>query len=313
MANILLRSPFYVNQSRAGSQSAKLELEIDGTLRYTIIKDTPTNSVTFEIAELARDYLNITYAGSYSNQKVAIAGEITFYDATNAGGSTIGSPVNFTHDGFDGYWNYWNSSTNKFFCPTDGNSCLMQDNTIMYVPENTGGFIPVITAGSINYVSFTGTTTSLAVANPAVTITIQRIECSKYTPMKITFVNKYGALQDIYFDKKSVETLTTTSEKYKNSNLTTAGTYSRTAHQFRTLIKTGREKMTLNTGFVDEGMNEPMKQLMLSEQVWMHMGSEIHPIDIATNSLTVKTKVNDKLINYTLEAEHAHEHIDRVR
>jgi hypothetical protein len=71
--------------------------------------------------------------------------------------------------------------------------------------------------------------------------------------------------------------------------------------------------MTLNTGFVDEGMNEPMKQLMLSEQVWMKMGIEYHPIDITSNSLTFKTRVNDKLINYTLDVEHAHEHIDRVR
>jgi len=313
MANILLRSPYYVNQTRAGADSAKLELEIDGTLRYTIIKDTPTNEVTFEISELARDYLDITYAGSYSNQSVTIAGEITFYDETNAGGSTVGTPVNFTHKGFDGYWDYWNTSATKTFCPTSGNSCLMQDNTTMYVPENTGGFIPVMTAGSINYVSFTGTTTQLAVANPAVTITIKRLPCSKYMPMKITFVNKYGALQDIYFSGKSTETMTSTVQKYKNSNISTAGTYTKTTHQYRTLRKTGQERMTLNTDFMDEGMNESMKQLMLSEQVWMHMGTEIHPIDIVTNSLTMKTKANDKLVNYTIEVEHAHEHIDRVR
>ena len=313
MANILLRSPYYVNQSRAAAKSAKLTLEINGTLRYTIIKDTPTNSVTYEIAELCRDYLDISYAGSYSNQSVTIVGEITFYDAINAGGSTIGSPVTFTHKGFDGYWDYYNTSATKNFCATSGYSCLMQDNTTMYVPESEGGFIPVMTAGSINYISFTGTTTQLAVANPAVTITIQRIPCSKYMPMKVTFVNKYGALQDIYFDKKSVETMTSTTQKYKNSNISTAGTYTKTTHQYRTLKKTGQERMTLNTGFIDEGMNEPMKQLMLSEQVWMHMGTEIHPINIVTNSLTLKTKVNDKLINYTIEVEHAHEHIDTVR
>jgi len=313
MANILLRSPYFVNQTRSGAKSAKLTLEINGTLRYTIIKDTPTNSVTYEISELARDYLDVTYAGSYSNQSVTIVGEITFYDTINAGGSTIGSPVTFTHKGFDGYWDYWNTSSTKTFCPTSGNSCLMQDNTIMYVPENTGGFIPVMTAGSINYVSFTGTTTQLAVANPAVTITIKRLPCTKYMPMKITFVNKYGALQDIYFSGKSIETMTSTVQKYKNSNISSSGTYTKTTHQYRTLKKTGQERMTLNTDFMDEGMNESMKQLMLSEQVWMHMGSEIHPIDVVTNSLTLKTKVNDKLISYTIDVEHAHEHIDRVR
>ena len=189
----------------------------------------------------------------------------------------------------------------------------MQDNTTIYVPEGQGGFIPVLSAGTIVYNSFTGSTNSIAVGSPAKTITIERTDCSKYMPMKVTFVNKYGALQDIYFDKKSTETMTTTVQKYKNNNLSTTGTYSRTAHQYRTLIKTGQEKMILNTGFVDEGMNEPIKQLMLSEQVWMKRGTEYHPIDVSTSSLTFKTKANDKLINYTIEVEHAHEHIDRVR
>ena len=311
MANILLRSPFYVYQTQSGAQSAKLILEIDGTERYTIIKDTPTNAVTFEISQLARDYLDITYAGTYQSQKVTIAGEITWYLGTNATGGTTGSPVTFTHNGFDGYWDYYNSSTTKQFCSTG--SCLMQDNTTIYVPENESGFIPVLSAGQIVYNSFTASTVSLAVGSPPVTINIERIPCSKYMPMKVTFVNKYGALQDIYFDKKSTETMTSTVQKYKNSNISTTGTYSRTAHQYRTLKKTGQERMTLNTGFIDEGMNEPMKQLMLSEQVWMKMGVEYHPIDVVTNSLTLKTKANDKLINYTIEVEHAHEHIDRVR
>jgi len=312
MANILLRSPYYEYHPRTGASSAKLVLQIEGVTRYTIIKDTPTETVLFEIAELAKDYLDITFAGSYQAQKINISGEIFFYDGVNATGSQVGLSINFTHVGFDGYWDYYNTSNTKSFCSGDG-SCVMQDNTIMYVPEGTGGFIPVLSSGTIVYNAFTGTTTSVAVGSPATTITIKRTDCSKYMPIKVTFVNKYGALQDIYFDKKHVETISTEVKKYKNNNLSTTGTYSKYAHQYRTLIKTGKERMTLNTGYIDEGMNEAIKQLMFSEQVWMKMGNEYHPIDISTNSLTLKTSVNDKLVNYTIEVEHAHDHIDRVR
>ena len=54
-----LRSPIYVVLTApSGAVSAKLELTIDSTLRYTIIKDcTAGSTVTFEIAELARDYI----------------------------------------------------------------------------------------------------------------------------------------------------------------------------------------------------------------------------------------------------------------
>lgn len=311
MANILLRSPFYVYKTRANAASAKLILQINGNTEYTIIKDTPTQSVTFEIAQLARDYLDVTYAGTYQSQKVDIEGEITYYDASNATGNTIGNPDTFTYNGFDGYWDFYNNSTTKLFCETG--SCIMQDNTTVYVPEGESGFIPVLSSGAIVYESFTSATTSIAVGNPSVTVTIERTPCSKYMPMRITFVNKYGALQDIWFDKKSVETITTQTETFKNANLSNQGTYNKTAHQYKTLRKSGKEKMQLNTGFVDEGMNEPMKQLMLSEQVWMQHGYEIHPVIVTTNSLVIKKSVNDKLVNYTIDIEHAHDHIDKVR
>ena len=56
MPNIFLRSPYYEYHTRPGALSAKLELTVAGTLRYTIVKNTPNASVMFEIAELARDY-----------------------------------------------------------------------------------------------------------------------------------------------------------------------------------------------------------------------------------------------------------------
>ena len=317
MANILLRSPYYVPLSRATGLSAKLELTIKGntedtsTLRYTIIKNTPTNNVTFEIAQLCRDYLDTTYAGSYISAVVDISGAVTWYDAVDAGGSSVGLPANFTHKGFDGYWDYVNTSSDKNYC-SEG-VCLMQDNTIVYVPESTAGFIPTLSSGAIVYEAFSTSSTSIAVGSPAQTITITRTQCSKNSPVKVTFVNKYGALQDIYFDMKSTKSISTEIEKYNNSNISTTGTYSSQSHQFKTLTKRGRERITINTGYIDDGMNEPMKQLMLSEQVWATIDSSIHPVDIATSNMTFKTNKNDKLVQYTLSLEYAHESIDRVR
>tara|TARA_B100001250_G_C19811236_1_gene795794 strand:- start:1262 stop:2194 length:933 start_codon:yes stop_codon:yes gene_type:complete len=310
MANILLRSPYYVNLSKATGLSAKLELTVEGTLRYTIVKNTPTNSVTFEISQLCRDYIDTTYAGSYISEVVEISGVVTWFDAIDAGGSSVGT-ANFTHKGFDGYWDYVNSSSNKNFC-TSG-ICLMQDNTTIYVPENTAGYVPTLSSGGIVYETFNTSSTSIAVGSPAQTITITRTQCSKYSPIKVTFVNKYGALQDIYFEMRSTKSISTQVEKYNNSNISTAGTYSGQSHQFKTLNKKGRERIKINTGYMDESMNEPMKQLMLSEQVWSTIDGNIHPVDVATNSMTFKTGKNDKLVQYTLDLEYAHESIDRVR
>ena len=55
MANILLRSPKYLTITTGSHLSAKLELTIDGTLRYTIIKNAVSNRTVFELSTLCRD------------------------------------------------------------------------------------------------------------------------------------------------------------------------------------------------------------------------------------------------------------------
>ena len=64
MANILLRSPFFLTITTGSHLSAKLELTIDGTLRYTIIKNATSNRTVFEIATLAKDYYIPSNGGS---------------------------------------------------------------------------------------------------------------------------------------------------------------------------------------------------------------------------------------------------------
>ena len=56
MANILLRSPYFVTVTTASHLSAQIALTIDGTLRYTILKNATSNRTVFEIATLAKDY-----------------------------------------------------------------------------------------------------------------------------------------------------------------------------------------------------------------------------------------------------------------
>ena len=108
MANRLIRSPQYITQTSSSStvKSAKLEISIGNTLRYTLIKDAAQNvPVLFEWSELARDYLDITWNGTdYSPLPVFdVDLALKFYPEVNAGGTQIGSTYNEDHNGFDGY------------------------------------------------------------------------------------------------------------------------------------------------------------------------------------------------------------------
>jgi len=67
--NYALRTPIYASASSSGANtaSAKCVITVAGSTVYTIIKEATQNvTVQFEIAELLRDYLNITYIGSPS-------------------------------------------------------------------------------------------------------------------------------------------------------------------------------------------------------------------------------------------------------
>lgn len=141
--------------------------------------------------------------------------------------------------------------------------------------------------------------------------------CSKYEPYKVTFVNKFGALQDIWFSLKSIESLNTTGETYK-ANVVDFGTltYDTYKPQVAQYNKLGKESITLNTNYLSEDYNEVIKQLMMSEQVWLTKLTDtelVLAVIPKTQSVTYKTSLNDRLVQYTIDFDYAFDKINTVR
>ena len=136
-------------------------------------------------------------------------------------------------------------------------------------------------------------------------------EC-KFTPYKVTFINKFGSLQDIWFFKRTNETLTTKTENFKR-NIISSASYNISNHQDKTLTKNGKEKLTLNTGYYPEAYNDVFKEMQLSEDCWIEINSKTLPIQVTSSSLAYKTQLNDKIINYTIEVEFAFDTINNIR
>ena len=151
---------------------------------------------------------------------------------------------------------------------------------------------------------------------------------------EITFLNRWGALQDLFFHKKSVETLETRSENFKRSIFKarsvslseaeepgepcqediTFNTYSTTAHAKKTFNANGVESILLNTGFVDERMNVYFEELMVSEYIWLtDEQDDIYPVTLKDSNFTYRTGLNDRLINYTMNFEKAFDFVNNIR
>lgn len=313
MANIKLRSPYYIQHTEPLSSqivSGTLELTLNSASspQYTLSKDAvkigSNYGVLFDISELSRDYLYITFDGSYTNQKTDIDATIKLY---NTGGS-LSSSQTVTHDGFDG-WSEFIDGVNV----TMNTLSLAQSNTTIYVPNGVSGVIPFFDAGvgNLSYATFNTTDTTKTVVGTV--ITIERICDPKYTPIKVTFINAYGAFQDIWFDKKNVEELVIKRDLFKGSIISSSGTYSTTNHSKKTLDVIGNETITMNTGFVDENMNQVIKELLLSEQVWSTIDGTVYPMNVDESSHTYKTSINDKLINHNIKFSYAFDLINNIR
>ena len=205
----------------------------------------------------------------------------------------------------DEYWEtydaLWNSSLDDVQI-IDSTDSL---DKIQYV-----GIFPTTGISSGDTAVVTSTTGNLQTQ----TITFQALCAGKYPDVKIVFYNKYGAIQELWAHKKSIKTLNTTSETY-NRNIMDYGSldYSVYKHATSRFDVNGRESITVNTDLLDESINNPVKQLLLSEQVWLEIGNDTYPVVVKSSSATEKTSVNDKMVQYTFEFEYAYDKVQNIR
>lgn len=152
-------------------------------------------------------------------------------------------------------------------------------------------------------------------------ITLEEIACSKFTPFRVIFYNRFGALQDIIFSKKSIKQLQTKFDKFKRSTINfneSTFSYDRYKAQKQIIDIKGEESITLNTDFLDEDISNPIQELLLSQQIWIDENIannqiSVNPVIIKTSDVEFKTSVNNKVVNYTIEFEFANDKIQDIR
>jgi len=327
MANIALRSPQfkYKEIPISGVASTVCQITIDGTLRYTLIKNVRKNTtVNFDISELARDYLDITYDSTYVPQTIAITTTLTNYSGFDATGSVVGSATTFTDVGFEAY-GYFEENTNPAL-PTAAyfiSKNTIEDEVQLFLPTTIGiTKVPQIASGTISVISVSGSATSIGGAYDS---KIFRIDCTKYgSGRKIIFINRYGVQQDLWFFLKETKTLARRNEGYKANILTypstnNPATYSISNAPNRTFNTTAKQSFTLSSGYYSESANNFFEELLLSEYVWLSRtnkvteADEVVPVKVKKSSIAFKTSVNDKLIEYTIEFEEAFDYINNIR
>jgi hypothetical protein len=281
---------------------------IDSDTQLTVKADIFTSGETYTIADTG----NYTPQYLQSNTKIYFkqGRDIVFPIFAEAEGT-----IEFTTGGgADVFWNiteeFWNLY-DEFWGNTLTDLTISDTN----VAEDKIVYIRVTPTTGLQTGDTIVVSTTKSGYTQSVTLTLEEVCEPKYDFLDVVFYNKYGALQIMPFHKKSMISMDSNSESYKRNlmDFVNDPTYNKEKHSIRQFHVTGKEKIQMNTGFIDESFNEVIRQLMLSEQVWVYDGTEVKPITLDTKSVQFKTSVNDKLINYTFDFSYAFNKVNDMR
>ena len=128
----------------------------------------------------------------------------------------------------------------------------------------------------------------------------------KYTPVKCSFINRFGGWQVLTFFKAQSNSISVNGTSY--NTLPNGVAYNTYLPQTNSFNINGRQSVKLNTGWVVETYSELIQDLLLAETILL----DDKPVEIKTQSSDFKTSLKDKNINYEMEFEYAYNLINNV-
>jgi len=352
MAKINVRSPYFINHTASNLTSATLEIVIYfgaantsfGTPQYTLVSTAIGAKVNFEIAELIKDYIDTEFDGAFPSTPVSVTEATTVFvdyriTQTTTSATTVLTPV-YAERAFYGYGKFEDGANPQLaVTPLQSNTTILRNNNeVVTIPvDNTlltkvewslNGAVVLTTTPLSNptiqdqilYTQNLNGGSKIDVdsarvfptAGASTIINIIKYEKCKYTPLKLIFINKFGAYQEIWMFANSILSMSTTEEKYK-SNILTNGTYNSYDPQIKLLTKNGSQTLKLNSDYYPESNNEVFRQLFLSEKVWIDYEGKTLGVNIESKQITYKTSLTDSLINYTIDVSFAFDTINNIR
>lgn len=134
------------------------------------------------------------------------------------------------------------------------------------------------------------------------------LQCKqKYPNVRIKWKNRYGQFDWMNFDMVNRQSFQSERRTYQ-PQLGTWGsselTYNNYDSSTLNYISDSRQTLSVNSNWLSEDYNNILKQLLVSDEIyWIYDEStnDLRPITIVTDSITFKTGVNDKLIQYQFD------------
>lgn len=184
-------------------------------------------------------------------------------------------------------------------------------NNLNNIPSGsfTSGAQPIITASVASY-SIRMENLANGGVSETVFYTIDDT-CTEHTVYRLHFLNSYGGFDSFNFIRKSLEESDITRGKYKQNIGSISGTtwsYNKYDKTNTTLSSKYKDKVVVNTDWISEGEAAWLKELFTSPDVYYEQDSStVVSVIISDVSYQKKKVANDRLIQYSLAFEFAHD------
>jgi len=256
-------------------------------------------------------YANLEDYGTLSMVTSTTALYRIFIEYFNSAGTSINSEF-INRSGLNGAWNTWAALSARqilhFGC-FPGN---LQNSSATFQGLVSNNFIQ---GGSYTIVA---QNSGLNDISKTYTIKLNCPNGKGYEPIRLCWLNQWGAWDYYTFTQKSIKSTSTSGATYNqlagtwNESLYRQDSYKGGKKAFRV---NATEKITMNSDFVTEDEAVIFEELINSPEVYLLKGYEdivetsfvlnqyVTPVRLLTSSFTKKTIANDKLMQYNFEIE----------
>lgn len=349
---IYTRSPYFITVNETGQVGSKIELRIwNGTgsaptsATYTFSKSIASTTQIeniYNISPFVKEYIdNVApiYSVDETDSTTMWANvEVKRYKETSIGSYTLLDTVTYLGtNGFtlftDGY-NYTNPSNtfmllsdntkeikynitkdipyiNVLINPIDGDVITATYKDLRGRNELVVGYtetkemlkIPVSTT-SVKYNK--GNTLTISYNDTDFVYKVTPICEPKYSPVVCSYINRFGGWQFLTFFKTRIDNINVKGSNY--NLLPTSIDYNIQSGQSKSFNTNGKQSVKLSSGFVPENYSDLIQDLLLSETVLL----DGLPVEVKTQSTTLKTSLQDRNINYEIEFDYSFNLINNV-
>lgn len=133
-------------------------------------------------------------------------------------------------------------------------------------------------------------------------------KCSKYTPIRLHWLNRLGGFDSFNFNLKSMKDEDIKRSSYLQEEHSFTGTRWKydTASRGTTDYHIGtQDKLTVNTDYLTEAESVWMEDFATSPVIYQEVNNELIAMSGKPKRITEQTSLNDKLMQYTFELDYS--------